>query len=88
MKFTNKEEQELMESFEKGEWRSLKKKEQKIFVKAAKESIAKSKRVQILLTPQDFHAIQTKALEEGIPFQTLIASIVHKYNKGKLKRAS
>lgn len=85
MKYIDKEEKELMESYEKGEWKSVKKKDQKIYEKAAKESIAKTKRINIRLTPKDYHDIQVKAIEEGIPYQTLISSIIHKYNKGELK---
>ena len=56
-------------------------KEQKVFVEAAKSSITKSKRINIRLTSKDFYEIQSKALEEGIPYQTLISSIIHKFNK-------
>ena len=87
MKYLDKEEKELIESYEKGEWISIKKKDQKAFVKAAKESIAKNKRINIRLTKKDYNAIQVKAIEEGIPYQTLISSIIHKYNKGELKSA-
>ena len=85
MKYLDKEEKEIIESYDKGEWVSTKKKEQKVFVEAAKNSVTKSKRINIRLTSKDFYAIQAKALEEGIPYQTLISSIIHKYNKGKLK---
>ncbi len=85
MKYFDKEEKELVESFEKGEWSSVKKKEQKVYVQAAKESMAKNKRINIRLTSRDYHDIQVKAVEEGIPYQTLISSIIHKYNKGQLK---
>lgn len=85
MKYLDKEEKELMDSFERGEWKPIKKKDRKIFVDAAKESISKSKRINIRLTPKDYHDIQVKAVEEGIPYQTLISSIIHKYNKGELK---
>jgi predicted DNA binding CopG/RHH family protein len=85
MKYIDKEEKELIESYKKGEWKSVKKKNQKIYEKAAKESIAKTKRINIRLTPKDYHDIQVKAIEEGIPYQTLISSIIHKYNKGELK---
>ncbi|MFA5804386.1 MAG: hypothetical protein WC879_07060 [Melioribacteraceae bacterium] len=88
MKYLDKEEKELMESYEKDEWKPIKKKDQKVYVKAAKESISKNKRINIRLTTKDYHAIQVKAIEEGIPYQTLISSIVHKYNKGKLKSTS
>jgi predicted DNA binding CopG/RHH family protein len=85
MKYVDKEEKELIESYERGEWKPVKGKDRKVFVKAAKESITKSKRINIRLTPKDYHDIQVKAVEEGIPYQTLISSIIHKYNKGELK---
>jgi len=37
------------------------------------------------LTTKDYNDIQLKAIKEGIPYQTLISSIIHKYNKGELK---
>ena len=85
MKHLDKEEKELIESYNKGEWKSVKKKNKDVYVKAAKDSISKSKRINIRLTPKDYNDIQVKALEEGIPYQTLIASLIHKYNKGELK---
>ena len=88
MKYLDKEEKELMESYEKGEWKPIKKKDQKVYEKAAKESISKNKRINIRLTTKDYHDIQVKAIEEGIPYQTLISSIIHKYNKGKLRSTS
>jgi predicted DNA binding CopG/RHH family protein len=45
----------------------------------------KSKRINIRLTEKDYHDIQVKAMEEGIHYQTLISSIIHKFNKGELK---
>lgn len=88
MKYLDKEEKELIESYNNGEWISAKGKDQKIFVEAAKSSVTKSKQINIRLTSKDFHDIQAKALEEGIPYQILISSIIHKYNKGELKSIS
>lgn len=87
MKYLDKEEKDLIESYEKGEWKPMKKKDQKVYVKAAKQSISKNRRINIRLTSKDYHDIQIKAVEEGIPYQTLISSIIHKYNKGVLKSA-
>ncbi|MEX0845193.1 MAG: hypothetical protein WD022_07915, partial [Balneolaceae bacterium] len=84
MDYLDKEEKELIESIENDEWSSVGKEEQDIFAKAAKASATKSKRINIRLTEKDYHDIQAKAMEEGIPYQTLISSIIHKYNKGKL----
>ncbi|MAT57707.1 MAG: antitoxin [Ignavibacteriae bacterium] len=88
MKYLNKEEKDIIESFNKNEWKSTKNKGKTEYVEAAKQSLAKSKRINIRLTAQDFYAIQTKAIEEGIPYQTLISSLIHKYNNGKIKFTS
>lgn len=88
MKYLDKEEKDLIDSYERGEWKSVKKKEQAKYVKAAKESIAKNKRINIRLTSKDYNDIQVKAIKEGIPYQTLISSIIHKYNKGELKSSA
>ncbi len=85
MKYLDKEEKELIESYNKGEWNSVKRKDKKKYEQAAKESLAKNKRINIRLTSKDYNDIQVKAIEEGIPYQTLIASIIHKYNKGELR---
>ena len=84
MQYLDKEEKDLIESYKKGEWKAAKK-NKKAYVKAAKDSISKNKRINIRLTTKDYLNIQVKALEEGIPYQTLISSIIHKYNKGELK---
>ena len=84
MKYLDKEEKELIESYKKGEWKSVKK-NKNIYVKAAKESMAKNKRINIRLTTKDYYDIKVKAAEEGLPYQTLISSLIHKYNKGQLK---
>lgn len=85
MKYLDKEEKDLIESYNRGEWKPVKKKNLKVYEKAARESIAKNKRINIRLTTKDYHDIQVKAMEEGIPYQTLISSIIHKYNKGELR---
>jgi predicted DNA binding CopG/RHH family protein len=85
MKYLDKEEKELIESYNKGEWKPVKKRNKNVYVQAAKESMAKNKRINIRLTTKDYYDIQVKAAEEGIPYQTLISSLIHKYNKGQLK---
>jgi hypothetical protein len=54
MKYLDKEEKDLLESYKRGEWTSIKKKEQKNYVKAAKKSISKDKRINIRLTSKDY----------------------------------
>ena len=85
MDYLDKDEKEIMESYENGEWVSSGDELKEEIRQAAKNSILKNKRINIRLTEKDYHDIQVKAMEEGIPYQTLISSIIHKYNKGELK---
>ena len=85
-KSLDREEQELMESIDRDEWQSVdnfdQEKEQAI--QAARSTLKKDKRINLRLTQKDYRKIQIKAIEEGIPYQTLISSIVHKYLNGTL----
>ena len=82
----DKEEKEILDSIEKGEWVSVDnlKNEIKRYAKYAKNTLKKDKRISIRISSQDYLDIQAKAVEEGMPYQTLITSMVHKYAKGKL----
>lgn len=82
----DREEKELMDSIERGEWRPVKniEQEKKNAIAAARNTLKKEKRINLRLTEKDYHQIQLKAIEEGIPYQTLISSIVHKYLNGSL----
>ena len=82
----DQEEKDLMESIEREEWRSVKniKQEKEKAIAAARNTLKKDKRIKLRLTQKDYHQIQIKAIEEGIPYQTLISSIVHKYLNGSL----
>jgi len=51
---------------------------------AARNTLKKDKRINLRLTQKDYHQIQIKAIEEGIPYQTLISSVIHKYLNGTL----
>jgi len=82
----DKEEKELMESIERDEWQPVKNidQERKKAIAAARNTLKKEKRINLRLTQKDYHQIQIKAIEEGIPYQTLISSLVHKYLNGSL----
>ncbi len=80
----NPEERELLKSVERGEWRSAGKAALKRYVRAARHTLKKDRRVNIRLAQVDVEGIQTKAFEEGLPYQTLIASVLHKYVTGSL----
>ena len=81
-----KEEKELLEAFENNEWKSIKNKKDELsrYKHIAKTTYKKDRRINIRMSSKDVNAIQTKAVEEGIPYQTLISSILHKYVTGKL----
>ena len=82
----DQEEKDLMESIEHEEWRSVKniKIEKEKAIVAARNTLKKDKRINLRFTQKDYRQIQIKAIEEGIPYQTLISSIVHKYLNGSL----
>ena len=76
---------EILQAFEQGQLKSVATKTELVrFKSAARATTLKDRRVNILLASGDLRDIQVKALEEGIPYQTLIASILHKYVTGKL----
>jgi len=82
----DKEESDLMKSLENDDWQSVKdlKQQKKAAVEAARNTLKKDKRINLRLSQKDYHEIQIKAVEEGIPYQTLISSIIHKYLNGSL----
>lgn len=82
----NKEEKAILKSVENGEWRSIKNKKNEIkrYEEIANATFKKDRRINIRISSKDINAIQTKALEEGLPYQTLISSILHKYVSGRL----
>ncbi len=83
--YPDKDERELAESLEKEEWVSdLTKKEKKRYQEYARYSLSKQKRINIRMTERDLMKIQARAIEEGIPYQSLISMLIHKYNEGKV----
>ena len=78
-------EEEILTAFEKGQLKSVATKTELAKFKAvARATAIKDRRVNIRLSSGDLNDIQVKALEEGIPYQTLIASVLHKYVTGRL----
>lgn len=86
----DQEEKDLMESIERDEWQPVRDfdRERKKALLAARNTLKKDKRINLRLSQKDYHQIQIKAIEEGIPYQTLISSIVHKYLNGSLSSRS
>ncbi len=50
----------------------------------AKATFRKDRRINIRISTKDLEALQKRALEEGIPYQTLVSSVLHKYVSGRL----
>ena len=81
-------EKEILESVERGEWRSARGgKRERRYARYARATFRKDRRLNIRISSKDLEAIQKRALEEGLPYQTLIASLLHKYASGRLKEA-
>jgi len=82
----NREDQELLEAFEAGEFESdLKGDRRTQLAKLAEETIRKDKRINIRISSRDLEALQRRAIEEGLPYQSLVSSVLHKYVSGGLK---
>ena len=80
------EEKGILESYERGEWVPVKnaKKEIKKLQQYAKNTLQKDKRINIRMSSKDLDQVQVIAVQEGIPYQTLVSSIIHKYVSGYL----
>jgi len=82
----SKEEKTILESVERGRTESVPqiKKEAKRYQDYARATFRKDKRVNIRISERDLVKIQQRALEEGLAYQTLISSILHKFVGGRL----
>ncbi len=81
-----KEEQEILDSFEKGEWVPVKNssKRKAEIINYARNTFKKDKRLNIRISERDLNELQKRALSEGLPYQTFVSSIIHKFLNGKL----
>ena len=80
------DEQEILDSIERDEWRSTDNLESEIqrYQDYARATFKKDCLINIRLSMKDLETLQIIALEEGIPYKTLITSILHKYASGRL----
>ena len=85
--FIDEEEKEIIESIERGEWVRVKdeEEEKKVAREAAEGTVKKNKRMNIRISERDLRRLKIRALEEGVPYQTLVSMVLHKYLSGKLK---
>ena len=82
----DKDEQEILESFERGEWKSVRNAKTEIMKHQsyARKTLKKDKRVNIRISSKVLEEIQALAVENGIPYQTLMSSVLHRYVSGYL----
>ena len=82
----NAEERDILERFERGELRSAPDAEREVELarQTARSTFNKTKRVNLRVTERDFNLAHARAREEGIPYQTLLSSVIHKYLSGRL----
>ena len=82
----DKEEQELLDSVERGEWESVRnlKGEIKRHQQYARNTLMKDRRVNIRVSSKDLEELQTIAVTDGIPYQTLMSSVLHRFVNGLL----
>jgi predicted DNA binding CopG/RHH family protein len=87
MKFHDQEEMELMKSIDTEGWVSVNILEEEInkAKKAAEATLKKNERMNIRISPNDLRRLKIKAMEEEMPYQTLVSSIIHKYLIGRLQ---
>ena len=82
----DKDESELLASYDAGEWHSVTEVQSETarYREAARATFRKDRRVNIRISSKDLIGLQKRAIVEGIPYQTLIASVLHKYVTGRL----
>lgn len=80
------EEREILERFERDELRSIPgaEREMELARRMSRNTFNKTRRVNLRMTERDFNLAHSRAREEGIPYQTLLSSVIHKYLSGRL----
>ncbi|MHB2025451.1 MAG: antitoxin [Elusimicrobiota bacterium] len=81
----DKDEREILDAVESGAWEAIRPKEPELahYAEIAKRTLRKDRRMNIRISSSDLNRLRAKAAEEGIPYQTLVAGILHKYAAGR-----
>lgn len=79
-------EEEILASFERGEWKPVRSQrgEMARIQASAQAALLKNRRVNIRISSRDLEGLQARAAEEGVPYQTLMSSVLHKFVSGRL----
>lgn len=87
--FIDAEDEDLIRSFEEGDWKPYSEPQQSQEIAKAKEAasnfLKKDKRINIRLNSYDLTQLKAKAAREGMPYQTLIGALIHKYVSGTIR---
>jgi predicted DNA binding CopG/RHH family protein len=80
-----KEEQDILDSYERGEWKTVPnvEKEKEKLIRSAKATLKKSKNINLRMQPISLEKLKGKAIKLGLPYQTLASSILHQYASGQ-----
>ena len=83
----DKEESEILDAIQEGHWELVKPKKAELshYAQIARNTFRKDQRMNIRISKADLNRIKTKAAEEGLPYQTLVASIIHKFAAGNFR---
>ena len=83
----DKEEMALENEIGKGAWVKVPDMAEEIrkYQSGARHFLTKNKKINIRLSEWDYNRIKIRAVEEGLPYQTLVSSIIHRYLTGRLK---
>ena len=86
----SKDEKEILDSVERGEWRAIPDvdKESVRYQNYARSTFRKDKRINIRISEKDLIKLQRRAVKEGLPYQTFISSILHKFVSGQFMEKS
>jgi predicted DNA binding CopG/RHH family protein len=82
----DKYEKDLLKSYDQDEWQSVRELDslKPEYSKYARNTVLKNKRINIRISEKDLARLKAKSLEEGIPYQTLVSSLIHKFVSGKI----
>ena len=80
----DKKEDEILQDFEKGKYKSVLKEKIPVVRDAAKASLNKNRNINLRVAEKDLLKIKQKSLKAGIPYQTIISSLMHKYAEGEI----
>ena len=85
----DKEERKILDAIENDQWELVKPKRAELdyYAEIARNTFRKDQRMNIRISKADLNRIKARAAEEGVPYQTLVASIIHKYASGVLLAA-